>query len=108
MLDQMDFSGELWLHKGQGGWTFITLPPDCADQIRFVTGSSKGKSGGKAWGMIKVRARIGSTKWDTTIWPDKASGSFLLPVKAAVRKAEKIGAGDRVDVALTVLAAQGF
>ncbi len=104
MLDHLEFSAELWLHQGQGGWTFVTLPVECADQIRFVTGSGKGK----AWGMIKVRARIGSTRWDTTIWPDKASGSFLLPVKAAVRKAEKIGAGDRVYVTMTLVTAPGM
>ncbi|MCG8567701.1 MAG: DUF1905 domain-containing protein [Desulfobacterales bacterium] len=99
MLDQLEFSGELWLSPGPGGWTFITLPQDCADQIRFYTGSRKGR----AWGMIKVKASIGSSTWETTIWPDKASGSFLLPVKAAVRKAERIAPGDQADVALTVL-----
>ncbi|MCV0425848.1 MAG: DUF1905 domain-containing protein [Roseibium sp.] len=96
----MEFSGDLWLSPGPGGWTFITLPKECADQIRFLTGSRKGK----AWGMIKVKARIGSSAWQTTIWPDKASGSFLLPVKTAVRKAEKISSGDRADVVLTVMA----
>ena len=99
MLDQLQFSGELWVSPGPGGWTFITLPVDCADQIRFLTGGRKAKS----WGMIKVKASIGSSTWRTTIWPDKASGSFLLPVKAAVRKAEKISAGDCVGVELTVL-----
>lgn len=78
MLDRLDFTGKLWLSAGPGGWTFVTLPPACADQIRFFTGSRKGG----AWGMIKVKARIGEAEWSTTIWPDKASGSFLLPVKS--------------------------
>ena len=73
-------------------------------QIRFYTGSKTGR----AWGMIKVKARIGNSEWDTTIWPDKASGSFLLPVKAAVRKAEKIDAGDQAEVNLTVLTSPGI
>ncbi len=96
----MTFSGDLWLSPGPGGWTFVTLPLESADQIRFVTGGQKTKS----WGMIKVKATIGSSTWRTTIWPDKASGSFLLPVKAAVRRAEKVSAGDRVEVDMTVLA----
>ncbi|WP_420335528.1 DUF1905 domain-containing protein [Roseibium sp.] len=100
MLDQMTFSGDLWLSPGPGGWTFVTLPLESADQIRFVTGGQKTKS----WGMIKVKVTIGSSTWRTTIWPDKASGSFLLPVKAAVRRAEKVSAGDRVEVDMTVLA----
>lgn len=104
MLDQLEFDGELWLHRGPGGWTFVTLPPDCADQIRFFIGSRKGR----AWGMVKVSARIGGSSWDTTIWPDKSSGSFLLPVKAAVRKKEKIAAGDTVEVSLQLLVPPGF
>jgi len=95
----MTFSGDLWLSSGPGGWTFVTLPLESADQIRFVTGSQKTKS----WGMIKVKVTIGSSTWRTTIWPDKASGSFLLPVKAAVRKAEKLAVGDRVMVDMAVL-----
>lgn len=58
--------------------------------------------------MIKVKARIGAAEWSTTIWPDKASGSFLLPVKAAVRKKEKIAAGDNVDVSLWLQVPPGF
>jgi len=99
MLDRLEFSGKLWLSAGPGGWTFITLPAGCADQIRFHTG----RQTGRAWGMIKVRAGIGSSTWDTTIWPDKASGSFLLPVKAAVRKKEGLAAGDSTDVVLRLL-----
>ena len=104
MLDRLDFTGKLWLSAGPGGWTFVTLPPACADQIRFYTGSRKGR----AWGMIKVKARIGNSEWSTTIWPDKASGSFLLPVKADVRKAQKIAAGDQAEIFLTVLTPPGM
>ncbi|WP_421981308.1 DUF1905 domain-containing protein [Roseibium sp.] len=99
MLDQMNFSADLWLSPGPGGWTFVTLPEACADQIRFVAAGQKAKS----WGMIKVKVTIGSSTWRTTIWPDKASGSFLLPVKAAVRKAEKVSVGDTVKVDMTVV-----
>ncbi len=100
----MEFVGELWLHRGQGGWTFITLPADCADQIRFYAGGKKGR----AWGMIKVSVRIGGSSWDTTIWPDKASGSYLLPVKAAVRKKEGIAAGNTAQVSLRLRVPPGF
>ena len=81
----------------------MTMPQESTDQIRFVTGGQKTKG----WGMIKVKVTIGSSTWRTTIWPDKASGSFLLPVKAAVRKAEKVSVGDRVEVNMTILREQG-
>lgn len=103
MLDRLEFRAELWLSAGPGGWTFVTLPAECADQIRFYLGNGKRRT----WGMIRVRARIGSSEWDTTIWPDKPSGSFLLPVKAAVRRSQKVAAGAKADVSLTLLEEPG-
>ena len=93
---------------GPGGWTFITPPQNCADQIRFFTGEQTGRARGRAWGMIKVKASIGASNWETTIWPYKASGSFLLPVKAAVRKKAGISARDSADVMLRLLVPPGF
>lgn len=40
--------------------------------------------------------------WNTSIFPQRESGGFILPVKAAVRKAEGIGEGDEVTVELRI------
>jgi hypothetical protein len=45
-----------------------------------------------------VRARIGESRWETSVFADKASGCYLLPVKATVRKAEGISTGDKIGV----------
>jgi hypothetical protein len=37
-----------------------------------------------------VKARVGETSWATSIFPDKKSGAYLLPLKKEVRKAESI------------------
>lgn len=42
------------------------------------------------WGSLPVMATIGKTSWKTSIFPDKKSESYLLPLKAEVRKKEKI------------------
>ena len=39
----------------------------------------------------------------TSIFPDTKRGCFILPVKAAVRKAEDLADGSPADVALRVL-----
>jgi hypothetical protein len=52
---------------------------------------------------VKVEARIGFYSWKTSIFPDKKSGCYLLPLKAEVRKALQISDGDEVFVTLTVL-----
>ncbi|CCE99595.1 hypothetical protein predicted by Glimmer/Critica (plasmid) [Sinorhizobium fredii HH103] len=46
--------------------------------------------------------RIGKTEWTTSVFPDKASGSFLLPVKAEVRRKEKLAAGQSIRIKLSL------
>ncbi len=91
------FSGELWMYEGKGAWFFITLPEEDGDQIKFITGGKR-----QGWGSVKVSAKIGKTAWSTSIFPDSKSGSYVLPIKADVRKKEKIETGDSVTVQLTI------
>jgi len=46
---------------------------------------------------------VGGSTWSTSVFPDTKRGSYLLPVKKAVRTAEGVGDGDDVDVSLEVL-----
>ena len=52
------------------------------------------------WGMIPVTARIGETEWTTSLWPK--DGSYIVPLKVAVRKREQLELGDVVTVRLAV------
>lgn len=56
----------------------------------------------EGWGRLKIIARAGRSKWETSIWYDRKAGGYLLPVKASVRKAEKINEGDRISFVLTM------
>jgi hypothetical protein len=49
-----------------------------------------------------VTATIGETHWSTSIFPAKDVGGYMLPVKASVREAEGLVAGDDVRVILTL------
>ena len=49
---------------------------------------------------MRVHVRIGETVWATSVFPEKASGSYLLPVKKSVREKEGFDAGDKVTVRL--------
>jgi hypothetical protein len=87
-----------WRSSGPGsGWHFLTIGGQTAAEIRYA---ALGRTGG--FGSIKVEARIGRTCWRTSIFPQAASGGFILPVKAAVRKSEGIGEGDMVRVELRI------
>ena len=94
----LDFnvSATLWKWSG-GGWHFLTLPPDTAADIRAFAAANA-----SALGTVRVVARVGSTEWQTSLYPSREHGSFLLPVKAAVRRAENLEAGAEVSVALEV------
>ncbi len=44
------------------------------------------------WGCIPVTAHIGDTTWKTSLFPKE--DRYLVPVKVAVRKAERLELGD--------------
>jgi len=50
--------------------------------------------------MIPVTVQIGKTTWTTSLFPK--DGSYIVPVKAAVRDAEKLAEGDIVAVRLAI------
>lgn len=92
-----DFEAELWEYKGKGAWHFVTLPPEVGFAIRCA---SEGRRPG--WGMVAVTAEIGDVAFQTSVFPDKTSASYLLPVKAAVRKAARVKAGDTLKVRIVL------
>lgn len=97
MIDlELSFTAELWVYTGPGAWHFLTLPAEAAEQIKFFREKHHG------FGTVRVRAVIGSTEWQTSLFPDKASDSFLLPVKAGVRKKEGLSAGNQAEVMLFI------
>ena len=68
-----------------GGWRFLALPKKESKEIKENFGKSA-----KGWGSLPVTVMVGHTVWDTSIFPDKKSSTYLLPLKASVRKAEGI------------------
>ena len=87
---------EVFLWDGEAAWHFARLPQDAAEEVRLMSGPPRG------FGSVRVRVRLGATTWDTSVFPDKASGSFVLPVKKQVRSAEGVAAGDVVRLDLLV------
>lgn len=90
-----EFSGAVWYWRGPAPWYFVTVPADVAEDLKsmssFVT---------YGWGMIPATVRIGSTQWQTALWPK--DGSYIVPIKALVQRAEEIGEGDEVALSLMV------
>ena len=49
-----------------------------------------------------MRASVDGTGFETSAFPHKSSGGYLIPVKAAVRKAAGVSEGATVTVGLWV------
>jgi hypothetical protein len=92
---QIDFAAQLWCYQGANPWYFVTVPQEYGEELRMMRGERRG------FGAIRVSVRIGQTTWQTSIFPNK-DGSYVLPVKAAVRKAETLKDGDPLTVHLEV------
>jgi hypothetical protein len=82
---------KIWLYPGKAGWYFITVPAGIAKEIDFFFSHQK-----KGWGSLPVKVTIGKTTWKTSIFPDKKTQSYLLPLKAEVRQQEHLKEGNSV------------
>jgi GNAT superfamily N-acetyltransferase len=87
------FSGEIIEWRGPAPYYFVPVPDEDADALRTAAAAAS-----YGWGMLPIRARIGSTEWKTSLFP-KDDG-YLLPIKDAVRKPAGLDAGDVVEVEL--------
>lgn len=94
---QYRFSSLPWKYSGPGGWVFVTLPAKLSSEIRATFKSEEG-----GWGRLTATARIGNTEWKTAIWFDTKLNAYLLPLKAEIRKKEKIEVGKRISIAVFV------
>jgi len=76
---------------------FATVPEDIADEIEALDLPRRG------FGSAKVNVRIGETEWSTSLFPDKKIGSYIFPVKGAVRTAERLDVGDTAEFVIEVV-----
>ena len=97
---KVEFETELWNWDARRGdsWTFVTLPVEDSEEIRDLTADQP-----RGFGSVRVRATIGTSTWATSIFPDSARGSYVLPVKRAIRTAQKLSAGDSAKVVIELI-----
>ncbi len=87
----------IWKSEAAGRWYFITVPEEQSDEIcAHAFGEPRG------FGSVRVEVRIDDVVWRTSVFPLK-SGSYLLPIKAEVRRKAGLAAGDEVTLTLDLL-----
>jgi hypothetical protein len=92
---EFTFDSEVIYWRGPAPYFYAPLAADAAEEIR---NASKLVSYG--WGVIPVEATIGGVTFTTSLFPK--DGTYLLPLKDAVRRPVGITAGDTVHVEMTV------
>jgi len=93
----LEFSGEVWHWRGPAPFHFVTVPEAESAELEDVSPLVS-----YGWGCIPVSARIGRTNWTTSLFPK--DGGYIVPVKAAVRRAEQVALGYVVTIRLDVAA----
>jgi hypothetical protein len=90
--------GKVWLYPGEtGNWHFLTVPKKESAAIKKAFGSLV-----RSWGSFPVSVTIGKTTWKTSIFPDAKSGTYVLPLKAVVRRKEGLFEGDTITFSFQV------
>lgn len=95
-----EFSAKVYHHSSSPdlpGWMFVKLPEELSREIRKLF-----KELEEGWGRMRVTVRTGDSQWQTSIWFDTKQDRYLLPIKAAIRKKEKIVKDIIVDIAIWI------
>jgi hypothetical protein len=95
---QFTVRGKVWRYDGPAGWFFVSLSRKQAAQLRATPMVAR-----VGWGYVPVVARVGTSEWRTTLFPSRKDETYLIAIKADVRKREGIAAGDTVVLAVRVL-----
>lgn len=95
MVKSYTIQAKVWLYPGKAAWHFVTIPPETSEDIdEFFSHVKRG------WGSLPVTVTAGKTQWKTSIFPDKKSNSYLLPIKGEVRKQEGIQEGKSISFSI--------
>ncbi|PIR55503.1 DUF1905 domain-containing protein [Candidatus Peregrinibacteria bacterium CG10_big_fil_rev_8_21_14_0_10_36_19] len=92
------FNSQVWIYPGVAAWHFVNLDKDTSELIKNLYAPFT-----KGFGSLPVTVTVGKTSWETSIFPDKKSGSYLLPLKANIRKKENIKADDTIKFEVKIM-----
>ena len=91
----LEFSGPVFEWRGPAPYYYVAVPDDEAEAIKDIAAMVT-----YGWGVIPVTVEIGDTEWTTSLFPK--DGTYLVPLKDKIRKAEGIENGMVVDVSLSI------
>lgn len=93
-------TGEVWLwgYDTNAPWHFVSVPKKETAQIKKDFSVSI-----RGWQSLRVEVTVGKSTWNTSIFMDSRTQSYLLPLKAAIRQKEEIYKGDKIKFTIKIL-----
>ena len=88
----------VWIYPGLSGWHFINIPKKESEEIIKSFGKMQ-----RGWGSLPVMVSVGKSTWKTSIFKDKKSNTYLLPLKASIRKEEGIFNRDIIRLKIEII-----
>lgn len=102
MTEIVTHRGPLWRWTTPAApavWFFVTIDSAAGEKLSGTAMLRRLEGAGRGFGSVKVAARIGDSRFQTSVFPSKELG-WLLPTKASIRKAQGLAEGDLVTVDL--------
>ncbi len=91
----LEISGIVWYWKGPSPFHFVSVSEAEAVLLREIAPRIS-----YGWGMIPGQIRIGNIVARTALFPK--DGTYVVPIKDRIRKAEGIEVGDTVQLVLEI------
>ena len=92
---ELEFTDTVFEWRGPAPYHFVRVPDDDALMVQDVAAAVT-----YGWGMVPVAVTIGASTFTTALWPK--DGSYVVPLKDKVRRAERITLGDVVTLRLRI------
>ena len=88
----------------RGTYHLVTITGEEAAAIAMHERLSRLEFGSRrGFGSVKVMARIGETRWKTSVFPQNRESEWVLLVSKKVMKAEDLAEGDELVLELDLL-----
>ena len=87
-------------HPGNdsSNWRFARVPEDISATIKEM---QKGKLR-RGWGAVYAKTKVGKSVWMTSVFPDRYSATYILPLKKEIRYEENLYDGIEIKVSIEI------
>ncbi|MES3031738.1 MAG: DUF1905 domain-containing protein [Patescibacteria group bacterium] len=86
-----------------GAWRFARVPEDISVKIKELQLKEiQKRKRRRGWGAVYAKVKIGKSEWQTSIFPDRHSNTYILPLKKQIRYEENLYDGLDIKVSMEI------